>query len=107
MKITPRKCDRGIHEEIANLSEDEDRKEDVAKATEDRRGEDMAKVTEGGTEEDVAKATEDRRGEDMHGQGDGGRDGGGCGQGDGGQDGVSYYTEILNSNACGICLFKV
>ena len=55
MKITPRKSDRGIHEEIANLSEDEDRKEDVAKAMEDRRGEDMAKVTEGGTEEDVAR----------------------------------------------------
>ena len=31
----------------------------------------------------------------------------GCGQGDGGWDGVAYYTETVNSNACGICLFKV
>ncbi|KAL5486660.1 hypothetical protein EMCRGX_G019170 [Ephydatia muelleri] len=49
---------RSSYEEIANLSEDEDGKEDVAKATED------------GTR-------------------------------------CLYYTETVNSNACGICLCKV
>ena len=31
----------------------------------------------------------------------------GSSQGDGAQDSVAYCTETINSNACGICFFKV